>query len=415
MHIKSIDLIDYRSCKRATFKPNADLSALVGANGSGKTNILNGVLLIKRIARLNRGTREDESILSGCKVKYVFDLNQREIKYEALVKFAVNERNTDDVVAADQKWNFESITGDNKWVKLPLTIFDELRLLREFDFSAKHEQDYFADRLASFSRSVGIDPRFLDSIRAITQEVEMFARGITYYGASQFTDPSKCPNSFEIEVDRPSKRRSLRDSEHVQFMYDLYAASKPATETYLEFKSLVCKDGIALIDDLEFQEVDVPSNIYQVFTGGRLLQREVRKKLVIPNFLVKGARLSPNQLSEGTFKTLALMFYTITDKSKLFILEEPEVCVHHGLLNSTIEILKSISRRKQIMVSTHSDYVLDALDPTQVFVVRYDVGKGTTVKSIPTALSKRDYSALKKYLDTTGNLGEYWRQGDLEQ
>jgi predicted ATPase len=96
------------------------------------------------------------------------------------------------------------------------------------------------------------------------------------------------------------------------------------------------------------------------------------------------------------------------------LLEEPEVCVHHGLLSSILDIIKAFSRRKQIVISTHSDFVLDALAPDNVFVVRRSASKGTTVARVSEKMTVRQYQSLKKYLMESGNLGEYWRHGDLE-
>ena len=78
-------------------------------------------------------------------------------------------------------------------------------------------------------------------------------------------------------------------------------------------------------------------------------------------------------------------------------------------------MIKDISKDKQIILSTHSDFVLDTLDPDQVYIVRNDVQKGTIIKHVPDSMSKRDYQALKEYLKEAGNLGEYWRHGDLEK
>jgi len=124
--------------------------------------------------------------------------------------------------------------------------------------------------------------------------------------------------------------------------------------------------------------------------------------------------LIPNQLSEGTFKTLALLFYIINDVSELLLIEEPEVCIHHGLLDSIIELIKVQSKKKQIIISTHSDYVLDKLKPENVVLVSRDTDKGTIAKPLSKALSKNDYAALKSYLQDEGNLGEYWKLSEFE-
>jgi len=121
--------------------------------------------------------------------------------------------------------------------------------------------------------------------------------------------------------------------------------------------------------------------------------------------------LSPNQLSEGTFKTLALLFHVITEDSTLLLIEEPEVCVHHGLLASILELVKSYSSQKQMILSTHSDYVLDRVKPENVYRVTHGAEEGTVVRHIRKTMTVREFAALRQYLETEGNLGEYWREG----
>ena len=131
--------------------------------------------------------------------------------------------------------------------------------------------------------------------------------------------------------------------------------------------------------------------------------------MIIPTVQVGSSQLSFNQLSEGTLRTMAMLFYIVTDKSELLLLEEPEVCVHHGLLNSVVQIIKEYGRTKQIIFSTHSEIVVDSLRPEQVLIVDKHKTKGTTVAHIPDKMSQAGFAALKKYLSTAGNLGEYWR------
>ena len=110
--------------------------------------------------------------------------------------------------------------------------------------------------------------------------------------------------------------------------------------------------------------------------GGKIEKVRRQKVLVVPQFHKGREILSPNQLSEGTFKTLALLFNIITEDSTALLIEEPEVCVHQGLLSSILELIKQYSSSKQMFVSTHSDYVLDYLQPENVFTVKYDKKAG---------------------------------------
>ena len=85
--------------------------------------------------------------------------------------------------------------------------------------------------------------------------------------------------------------------------------------------------------------------------------------------------------------------------------------MHHGLLSSILELIKTQSKYKQIIISTHSDYVLDKLKPENIVLIKKDKVNGTIANSLSKSLSKNEFSALKKYLKLSGNLGEYWKEG----
>jgi predicted ATPase len=112
---------------------------------------------------------------------------------------------------------------------------------------------------------------------------------------------------------------------------------------------------------------------------------------------------------------LAMLFYVITEKSELLLLEEPEVCVHHGLLKSVIEVIKEYASLKQIIISTHSESVLDYLEPDQIRIVERPEEFGTVVRSLDEIMSKKEIDALRSYLLTVGGLGEFWRHSGFTQ
>ena len=96
------------------------------------------------------------------------------------------------------------------------------------------------------------------------------------------------------------------------------------------------------------------------------------------------------------------------------MIEEPEVCVHHGLLSSIVEMIKVYSADKQIFISTHSDSVLDKLNVDNVFRVWRTKDNGTQISNIKRNMKSKELLALKNYLLNEGSLGEFWKHGDLE-
>jgi hypothetical protein len=336
---------------------------------------------------------------------------------KGVVAYETDEHNFDDVYSASLKFNFREFADYSEWISIPVQFLTfpgafpmpdepkigmrqmrQMGLFRYFPFP-----DYEKYRMVAKSRN----------IRALLSNVAAFFDGINYYSASQFSDPSRCPVSIELEENRPLRRfRNIVG--HEQFVLDLYKSFKENDTQYKRYINTVGTDGIGLVDNIRFTEVEMPSSSYEVKVGGKIRKVERNRLLIVPSITANNVELSPNQLSEGTFKTLALVFYILTDDSRLLLIEEPEVCVHHGLLSSILSLIEAQSKQKQIIMSTHSDFVLDHLNPEKLLLVRRSPQKGTTATPLNKSMSKNDYRALREYLRESGNLGEYWKEGGLD-
>jgi AAA15 family ATPase/GTPase len=413
MKISKISIKNYRSCNETVFTPHGNLSVLIGPNGSGKTNVLSGIRLVSSLLNLRRrfSQKFDDSILTDAsEIKTWFEIDGKSIIHTAKINSVTNERNEDEIISANESWNLFEITNSRKKIPIPLEFLNEIfsnKGNRRFGPGANGE-----NFLKEYLVRNGVD----DIAYSYLGKIVKFVEKISYYSASQFTNPSNCPLSFEVESEKESglmRGVSIR-SAHKSFLYDMYVSQKENTEAYSEFLNIVGPDGIGLVDEIEFKEIKTSSSSISVSTGGRVRKREKINQLIVPGFTISDKTLSPSQLSEGTFKTLALIFYLITDKSSMLMIEEPEVCVHHGLLKSIIELINVYSAEKQIFISTHSDTVLDSVELENIYSVSRDPSLGTVVKSISKRMSSRDLKALKEYLATEGSLGEYWKHGDLE-
>lgn len=386
---------------------------MIGVNGSGKTNLLTAILLLQRATRgqMRHYSGMDSEYKNKSHISAEFDYAGQNIAVRGYVHYITNNRNIDEVVGTRLKWNLANITGEKDWIELPLEM---LIYGQDFPLVITHSGrrlSYAEMRKGTWLVQREMKNILPERVFPVVREVSEFLMEINYYSASQFSDPSRCPVSLVLEDGRRVSHRRRDVIDHEQFVYELYLSYKKKGRTFDKFRNLIGKNGIGLVDEIVFDEFKLPSNIIEVRSGGKTYKKERTQLVVVPTFRIDKSTLSPNQLSEGTFKTLALLFYVLTDSSRFLLLEEPEVCIHHGLLNSLITIIKEESRHKQIVISTHSDYVLDQLQPENVTIVERDNERGTKARPISKALSKVDYRALKKYLRNTGNLGEYWREG----
>jgi len=406
--ITKVEVSDYRSCLNCSFDLQPHLSVLIGPNSSGKTNILNALLLLKKLTVGSRGYhREEEEPTGKSKLKVLFNVGEKKSLLTATLGTYTDEYNNDVVVFSGESWYMKDFTGDAKHLNVPLHYARRLDRSRAFP----KERMYYEHDLYIYSERhrVDIPEHALKAIATIAR----FISGMRYYSASQFTNPGGCPISFVIETEG-DKSRGLRLRGHAKFLYGLFSAYSSKSAGYEQFFDIIGPDGIGLVDAISFKEMVTSSVDYKVRSGGRVREKRIEQILVVPQFTIGKHELSPNQLSEGTFKTIALLFYLVTEASSILLIEEPEVCVHHGLLSSIIELIKAYSLNKQIVLSTHSDFVLDHVSPENVYKVSRTDKEGTKVAHIPKSMSRRELSALKEYLRTEGNLGEYWKHGALE-
>lgn len=125
-------------------------------------------------------------------------------------------------------------------------------------------------------------------------------------------------------------------------------------------------------------------------------------------FLTEGNFVIPaGRLSDGTLRYLCLLAILCDPTPPpLICIEEPELGLHPDMLPKLADLMRAASARTQLVVTTHSDVLVDAMteDPEAVIVLEKHDGK-TTMKRL-----KAD--ELKKWLDKY-RLGQLWTRGQI--
>lgn len=113
------------------------------------------------------------------------------------------------------------------------------------------------------------------------------------------------------------------------------------------------------------------------------------------------------RVSDGTLRYLFLLtLLKQPDPPSLICLEEPETGLHPDLIHSVAELLIEASQRTQLIVTTHSEFLVSALSdvPEAVIVCERDED-GTQLKRL-------DPESLKGWLERY-SLGDLWMKGEL--
>ena len=120
-----------------------------------------------------------------------------------------------------------------------------------------------------------------------------------------------------------------------------------------------------------------------------------------------GREIPATRLSDGTLRYLCLLAILLhPEPPPLIALEEPELGLHPDIIPHVAELLMRASERTQLMVTTHSRMLVDALstDPSSVIVCEKINGESHFERLNPEALALW----LERY-----SLGQLWSMGEL--
>ena len=125
-------------------------------------------------------------------------------------------------------------------------------------------------------------------------------------------------------------------------------------------------------------------------------------------FFYEGRTTIPaTRLSDGTLRYLCLLAILChPEPAPLTCIEEPELGLHPDVLPTLAELLEQAAERTQLIITTHSDILVDALteQPEAVLVARRDENG--------TRLERLSAEKLEPWIERY-RLGQLWLRGDI--
>ena len=369
-YISKVHLKGYKSIRdlEIDFKPG--LNIIIGPNGSGKTNFLEGLIDLALIPKF-----KDKSFIS---VEFYFGNNNiilwsieiikvNQIDFSFVEKLSIGKstvsrngnllRNFDDV--------FESYTFLKEYLKQD---FYKIFLPVKIDFGIIQNVS-FLDSSSNFKINFNnktVDGRYWQS---------PFEKNI-------FNDFDFSKNKFEKFNDK-------------QFIKEL--SIKPI-----------------LIEKLKKFTPIVDLKIKQPFLFNKLDSiKEVNIDNLFFDFKINNSWHPWKELSDGT-KRLFNIVTQILSRKCLILIEEPELGIHPDQLYKLMDFLKEQSKEKQIIITTHSPDVLNILGADEldrIIVTKNDNEKGTIMRK----LQLPQIEKARRYMESAGLfLSDYWVHSDLE-
>jgi predicted ATP-dependent endonuclease of OLD family len=341
-NFKNIELADLN------LKP---LNVIIGPNGSGKTNLLMIFRLLKQILR---GSNDDveEFFLKGysltlgtilptqnraaknCSLSLLFIDTSLDIVYNYSISIEA-AKSQSKIVIGHEEFSFKkrSATG------LPTKIF--IRKGGELTYHQKIKKLLPIASLKEYVSAIkpielvqdSLDNKFRDAFQAI----ENILDSPTYYFSSVSLRHSRKPNY------------SFLDDRITSIDIEESIGKVSQTENWQYFKEMT--KSIAGIEDIEINYKDNTNNEINYVTF-QYLNR--------PNLV--------HHLSDGVLILIGIILQTITSKSDIILLEEPENSIHPKALSNLMAFIRSRSEFNQFIISTHSNGLINLLSPSEIIV-----------------------------------------------
>jgi predicted ATPase len=128
----------------------------------------------------------------------------------------------------------------------------------------------------------------------------------------------------------------------------------------------------------------------------------------VQTIFIEGDRSIPaTRLSDGTLRYLSLLVILLNpNQGSMVCIEEPELGLHPDVLPTLADLIKEASQHTQLIVTTHSDVLIDALSDTPESVLVAERDENGTI------LERLDAEQLKPWLKNY-RLGQLWTDGQI--
>jgi predicted ATPase len=118
-----------------------------------------------------------------------------------------------------------------------------------------------------------------------------------------------------------------------------------------------------------------------------------------------GRPWTAEEVSDGTVRAIALLAALFDPTASVVVIEEPENSLHPWAIRQFVDACRVASKTKQVVLTTHSPFLVNALQPSEVWIVQRP-GAETMISPLTTldpqaaaGWERGDYT-LAEYLDS---------------
>lgn len=400
---KRIHIQNFRSCADVTLDSLGSITALVGRNGAGKTNLLRAIHWLARTATASEPIAAEVLRPSQTSLRMSVEVELP----EGFFRYSLGRH-----LFSDKARGRVHPSG-------VLVSLDETLEVRDAQHGWSQLVNRSGDALLLGDRPDALNPPAnspcLPVLTTVLSKDDPISRQIhpllTFFSRVRYY-----PLDEPSDTSGSARENFIRGDAYVSWLGQQRAGSDPGSavvnrlvhmdqehpEQMRELKSLLGPDGIGLIDDLLVEEIDVGPATKDEPEGSR--------RYYFVSFHPTSAsggdqsHFAYNDLSAGTRRTIRILVSLIYDRSSVMLLEQPEDSIHSGLMKKLIDLLRANANPGQLIMATHSPSVFNRLEPGEVRLVT--MNEGQTQARL---LSQGEVQAAEAFITAEGTFADFLR------
>jgi predicted ATPase len=377
--IRSIHIENYRSLKTFHISPLVPFTVFLGKNGSGKSTILDSLLF------LSEGIQG--GIQKTCKEKGgILEL----LSKDSSDSFSISIELYDDVSCDSLEYSIH-ISQDNgiPYVKKE-TITDLSTSIQLLCFES-------GNGVVRFTENNTLQEKKEKLVSTDILALSIFANLYPFHACQLIYRFLLHLRVFDFQVHNLRKAPLYVNNDSLSQSGDnianiLYSIQQNEPDTYQKIVSFL-QDHIPSLDTIESRH-DPVLNVNQIFMTDKGFLHPIGSKYI----------------SSGTLKMLAYYILLLQPNDYSFIgLEEPENYIHPSFINDLTEFCRQTSEDKQIVISTHSPFFVNAMNPDEVWACKRNE-EGITICD-----NLKQNDPIRAYVENGAKIGHLWSEGYVEE
>jgi predicted ATPase len=390
--LKALHINRFRSCQDVRLVSLSEMTALVGRNGAGKTNILQAFVWL---ARVITGESKGLDYLDREPGKMSAEFELDGVAYRYSVSRSVNYQSSPDKSLYEPSRVLEEELS--RFVKSHEEVLIA-RLGEKVELRSGEMSLLVSDETSAVFSLLALLPK-TDPLRAILLRIWGFFGSVNYYSlsdASPLEDTALIlAEDFKKWISGGSREKVTEAASTVMRIIKL-SIDDPGTLD--ELKSILGEDQLNLVSGIKVTAFPTRSDESESEPSNN----DTYAYLVSFKPFGHTRSFHFGQLSFGTKRIVQLVASMLADRTSIALIEQPEDGIHPALLHKLIPLLRAYTTENQVIFASHAPAVLNRMEPSEIRLV--EIANGRTYSR---SLSELEMGAAQNYLAREGPLADF--------